>query len=207
MCIRTRVLVLRAVFIGLAMIFSILWLVWMFDMNAYTKFQILWGYMDMTMLRRILAGAVVVCLCGFAATLNFSRKRYCLLVMAVLGAVFGCGLLMSIMLTPETAYYTFKDNTRELIVMEETHSERRQAVFYERKNPAIIEYLGNMDYYGNESVFENGHFDIAWQEDGQVIVRIQAQFANTGNGDAVWNSQGNMETQETKEQVFYVDGQ
>lgn len=197
---RTRVLVLRAVFIGLAMISAIFWLVWMFDINANTKFQILWGSIDLTMIRRLLAGVCVLGICGVVMTLHFSRKRFCLIAIAAIAVIFGAGLLISIFTAPDMKYYTFQDQNRELIVMEETRGERRQATFYERKNPAIIEYLGNMDYYADESAFTSGNYDISWQENGQVIVKVRAQFQNRVAGEESY-----VETRETKEQIFYVE--
>ena len=81
---RTGMIVLRAVFIGLAMIFGIFWLVWMFDINAYTKLQILWGPVDMTVIRRALGGAVVLCLCGFTATLHVMKRRFRMALIAAI---------------------------------------------------------------------------------------------------------------------------
>ena len=207
MNMRTRVFVLRAVFIGLAIISGIFWLVWMFDINAYTKFQVLWRSIDMTMLRRILAGICLLSVCGVVATLNVGRRRYQVLAIAVLAAIYGVGVLISIKLVPETAYYAFHDSNRELVVMEEIQGERRQAVFYERKNPIIIEYLGNMDYYGSESAFASGNVNIIWKETGQVIVKLRAQFQNISAKNVAWSGESYMETRETKEQIFYVDGQ
>lgn len=159
----------------------------------------------MTMLRRILAGVFLLCVCGVAATLHFSKKRYYLIIVAVLAVIYSTGILISIKVEPDTAYYTYNDSGRELVVMEETKGARRQAVFYERKSPAIVEYLGNMNYYGDESAFASGNCDISWQEDGQVIVKVRAQFENNVAGENGWSGESYVETRETKEQIFYVE--
>lgn len=204
---RTRVLVMRAVFIGLTIIFGIFWCVWMFDMNAYTKFQFLWGSIDMTMLRRILAAMCLISIGGIAVTLHFSKKSYYFIVAAVLAVIYGTGLLISVKVEPDTAYYTYSDSGKEIVVMEETKGDRRQAVFYERKNPMIVEYLGNMDYYGDESAFLSGNCDISWLKDGELLVKVRAQFENNDSKELPWSDASYMETRETKEQIFYVEEQ
>lgn len=202
---RTGFIVLRAAFIGLAIVFGILWLVWMFDMNAYTKYQILWGSIDMVMLRRILAGLCIISICLAAATLRFQKMKYRIYVMIIILFVYMIGFIISLKTAPDTDYYTFHHGSRELVVMEEKRDNRRLAVFYERKNSWFVEYLGNMDYYGDTSAFESGNFDIFWEDDGQVIVKVKAQFENTTDGSNIAYGETYTETKETKSQVFYVE--
>lgn len=217
---RTGMIVLRAVFIGLAMIFGIFWLVWMFDINAYTKLQILRGPVDMTVIRRALGGAVVLCLCGFTATLHVMKRRFRMALIAAIIVVYAAVVLAVSLAALKPEYFTFQNGSRELVVLEEHRENRYQAVFYERKSPAIVEYLGNMDYYGDRSVFETGDCNIVWQDNGQVIVKVRAQFAGTNedskaaselseakNTDVFWNRSNMPEGRETKEQIFYVEGQ
>ena len=125
------------------------------------------------------------------------------MIFAVLAGIYVLGLSVSAFFTPEMKTYIFNDQGRQLIVKEEAAGFRRQALFYERKNAGIIEYLGNMDYYDNESAFANGNYSVSWQEDGRVSVRVLADF-NAGDGREAASAYDNyMETRETKEQTFY----
>lgn len=202
---RTKYIVLRAVFIGMAIVSGILWMVWMFDINAYTKFQILWGRVDMFMLRHILAGIFMFSICGVTATIHFAKKRNRLYAAGFFLIVYLIGLFIAIRNAPDTKYYTFHQGQRELIVMEEVLEDRHQAVFYERKNAAVVEYLGNLDYYGEGSAFESGNFDISWMEDNQVIVKVRAQFENRVTDQNADYNENYVETKETKSRIFYVE--
>lgn len=199
-------MIVRTVFIGLAVLSAIFWLVWAADMNSYTKYQILLGWLDMNMLKYIFAGLTVFCICGFIATLHFRKRSIGMICIGVVAVVFGLSVFVSNILTGDRKYYTFRDDAsgKELVVLEEHVDDRRQAVFYERKNNLVIEYLGNIGYYSGDSAFETNNYDISWQEGGHVLVRVKAQF--DGKTENVRNSDGRPSVEETKEQLYYVSG-
>ena len=198
-----RIPAIRTGLIGVAMVSATLWLVWLLNINGTTKYQVRFGPLDMTGIRRILGGLCLISIGGIAATFRLGRRRYYALIFAVLAGIYVLGLSVSAFFTPEMKTYIFNDQGRQLIVKEEAAGFRRQALFYERKNAGIIEYLGNMDYYDNESAFANGNYSVSWQEDGRVSVRVLADF-NAGDGREAASAYDNyMETRETKEQTFY----
>lgn len=199
-----RRMILRTVFIGLAVLSGIFWLIWAADINSYTHYQILIGALDMTVLRWIFAGMTVLFICGFIGTLHFRRKKMCALTIGAVVVIYGVGLLISTVMAGERKYYTFQDEAtgKALVVLEEHVDDRRQAVFYERKNPLVIEYLGNMGYYSGVSAFDSNNYEISWQDNGQVIIRVKAQF--DGALENVRNSDGKPSVEETKEQIYYV---
>lgn len=199
-------MILRTVFIGLAVLSAIFWLIWAADMNSYTKYQILLGRLDMNMLKYIFAGLTVLGICGFMGTLHFKKRSMCVICMSAVIVVYCAGVIVSGIMAGERKYYTFRDETsgKELVVLEEHVDDRRQAVFYERKNNMVIEYLGNIGYYSGASAFETNNYEISWQEDGNVLVRVKAQF--DGKKENVRNSDGRPSVEETKEQLYCVSG-
>ncbi|HIS48231.1 MAG TPA: hypothetical protein IAB46_11890 [Candidatus Scybalocola faecigallinarum] len=198
-----KIPVIRAGLIGTAIVSGTLWMVWLLNINTTTKYQVLMGALDMVWIRRILGAVCLLSIGGIAATFPLKQKRHYGIIFAILAGIYVIGLVLFSAPAPEMKTYIFNSSGHQLIVREEVHGLRHQALFYERKNAAIIEYLGNMDYYDKESAFANGNYSVSWKEDGRVSVSILANFDAGSGQEAVAREESYVETRETKEQTFY----